>query len=170
MKTVVADKDDFESRDQSKIITFWQFSDHQNSDAGKTVIIWFVNQIFSSSFMLLTETKMEETKRLVTESWEYQSLNELYIGALCGISDAQCSNAINKIDKNFLENFSTTKNLLVENLIKERKPLFMSDKRWWLWKTRRVPYVRYFWEFGTIKIQRTRSNFPPQYPSTSVMF
>ena len=66
MKPVVAAKDDFECRDKSKvIINFGNFWTTKILMRGEKQ--WFDFQSMSKSFKFSEETKMEDTKTVVTE-------------------------------------------------------------------------------------------------------
>ena len=67
MKPVVAIKDDFACRAKSEVIAYFgSFGLSRFSSEGK--INNLISQSISTSFKFLVETKMEDTKPLVTEN------------------------------------------------------------------------------------------------------
>ena len=71
-KPVVADKYDFECRDESKVMAINGNFGPSRFWCKKKTMNRFVDQIFSTIFKLLAETKMEDTKHLVADNWEFQ--------------------------------------------------------------------------------------------------
>ena len=63
--------------------------------------------------------------------------------AIFGTSDCQCSNARNKIEKIPIQSVSTTEELLIETLIKEKKPVFMSDQWGWVREGKKIFRARF---------------------------
>ena len=119
-----------------------------------------ISQSIFTSSKLSAETKMEDTKPLVTgkRSFIIQYRYEILWIALFGISDCQYSNARNKINNFSIENVLRNKKLLTENLIEEMKPIVMFDKWGWVLLSRKK-FESFFWKLRTIGIlmQRTKA-------------